>query len=209
MGAVIGLVAAFAIRRISSREGVFTLALGSLILNAGLANHLHLSALLVNMTFGAVIANITPISSRSLFDQLSAFSPPLFAAFFVIAGAHLRLDLLPSLGLLGAIYLIARIAGKVSGAYLGAVLGQAPPEVRNNIGFGLLSQVGVAIGLSLVVAKEFGGEGAIGNDLAITVINVLLGTTIITEIVGPVLTRYGLRRSGEIGQSHSSEEEKP
>lgn len=209
LGAAIGLLAAFAIRRIASREGVFTLAIGSLILNAGLANHLHLSALLVNMTFGAVITNITPLSSRRLFDQLSAFSPPLYAAFFVIAGAHLRVDLLPSLGLVGAIYLIARISGKVAGAYTGALLGRAPAEVRNNIGFGLLSQVGVAIGLSLVVAKEFGGEGSMGNDLAITVINVLLGTTIITEIIGPILTRYGLRRSGEVGRAHSSEETNP
>jgi Kef-type K+ transport system membrane component KefB len=208
MGAIIGLVAAYATRRISSREGVFTLAVGGLILNAGLANHLHLSALLVNMTFGAVIANITPLSSRSLFDQLSAFSPPLFAAFFVIAGAHLRIDLLPSLGLLGMIYLLARIAGKVTGAYLGSVLGRAPAAVRNNIGFGLLSQVGVAIGLSLVVAKEFGGINQEGQDLAITVINILLGTTIITEIVGPILTRYGLRRSGEIGRAQTSEDEK-
>lgn len=209
LGAVIGAIAALVIRRTPSREGVFSIAVGGLILNAGLANHLHLSALLVNMTFGAVIANITPLSSRRLFDQLSSFSAPLFAAFFVIAGAHLRLDLLPSLGLLGAIYLVARLSGKVSGAYLGAVLGRAPSQVRNNIGFGLLSQVGVAIGLSLVVAKEFGDQGPMGNDLAITVINVLLGTTIITEIVGPILTRFGLRRADEVGRAHSSEEEKP
>jgi hypothetical protein len=81
--------------------------------------------------------------------------------------------------------------------------------VLSNLRGPLLSQVGMAIGLSLVVAKEIGDEGAIGNGLAITVINVLLGTTIITEIIGPVLTRYGLRRSGEIGQSHSNEEAKP
>jgi Kef-type K+ transport system membrane component KefB len=209
LGAFIGVPAALAIRRTTSREGVFAIAVGGLILNAGLANQLHLSALLVNMTFGAVIANITPVSSRRLFDQLTAFSGPLFTAFFVIAGAHLRLDLLPSLGLLGAIYLIARLSGKVSGAYLGAMLGHAPPQVRNNIGFGLLSQVGVAIGLSLVVAREFGDQGPIGYELAITVINVLLGTTIVTEIVGPILTRYGLRRAGEVGRAHSNEEENP
>jgi hypothetical protein len=66
-----------------------------------------------------------------------------------------------------------------------------------------LSQVGVAIGLSLVVATEFGqlgGNGA-GAELAVTVINVLLGTTIVTEIVGPVLTRYALRRAGEIDRA--------
>jgi Kef-type K+ transport system membrane component KefB len=206
LGTFTGVLAALAIRRIPSREGIFALAIGALILNAGLANQLHLSALLVNMTFGAVIANITPHSSRRLFDQLEVFSGPLFIAFFVIAGAHLRVDLLPSLGILGAIYLFARLTGKVSGAYLGAVLGRAPSQVRNNIGFGLLSQVGVAIGLSLVVAKDFGGHGQMSNDLSVTVINVLLGTTIITEIIGPTLTRYGLRRAGEVGGAHTREE---
>lgn len=83
------------------------------------------------------------------------------------------------------------------------------PSVTNLFPQASLERVDVVADLALAVAKEFGGEGAIGNDLAITVINVLPGTTIITEIVGPVLTRYGLRRSGEIGQSHTSEEEKP
>jgi Kef-type K+ transport system membrane component KefB len=201
LGLVTGLAAGFLLRRLEGREAVFSLAIGAVILNAGVANHLHLSALLANMTFGTVIINVTPISSRRLFDQMEVFAAPLFIAFFVIAGAHLRVDLLPSLGLLGALYLAARMGGKVSGAWIGAVLARAPARVRSNIGFGLLSQVGVAIGLSLIVAQEFGGLGPEGHRLALTVINVLLGTTIVTEVVGPMLTRYGLRRAGESGQA--------
>jgi Kef-type K+ transport system membrane component KefB len=201
LGLVTGLAAGFLLRRLEGREAVFSLALGAVILNAGVANHLHLSALLANMTFGTVIINVTPISSRRLFDQMEVFAAPVFIAFFVIAGAHLRVDLLPSLGLLGATYLVARMGGKVAGAWIGAVLARAPARVRGNIGFGLLSQVGVAIGLSLIVAQEFGGLGPEGHRVALTVINVLLGTTIVTEVVGPMLTRYGLRRAGESGQA--------
>jgi hypothetical protein len=74
--------------------------------------------------------------------------------------------------------------------------------VRNNIGFGLLSQVGVAIGLSLVVANDFGNLGEEGANLAVTVINVLLGTTLVTEVIGPMLTRFALRRAGEANQAN-------
>jgi Kef-type K+ transport system membrane component KefB len=201
LGTVTGLLCGPWVRRIDARDAVFSLAIGMLILNAGLAEHWHLSALLTNMAFGTVITNITPVSSRRLFDQMAVFAAPLFIAFFVIAGAHLRVDVLPSLGLLGLVYLVARMGGKVTGAYLGAVAARAPAAVRGNIGFGLLSQVGVAIGLSLIVAKRFGGMGHEGADIAVTVINVLLGTTIVTEIVGPVLTRYGLQRAGEAGRA--------
>ena len=203
LGTLTGVLCAPWIRRIDSRDAVFSLAIGMVILNAGLANHLHLSALLTNMAFGTALANITPVSSRRVFDQMGVFAAPLFIAFFVVAGAHLRVDLLPGLGLLGLVYLMARAAGKVSGAWLGAVAAGAPAAVRSNIGFGLLSQVGIAIGLSLVVAQEFGPMGGQGETLALTVINVLLGTTIVTEIVGPVLTRYGLQRAGETGHAEA------
>jgi Kef-type K+ transport system membrane component KefB len=185
LGGAAGLLCAPWIRRIEARDAVFSLAIGMVIINAGLANHLHLSALLTNMVFGVVVTNVAPVSSRRLFDQVGVFASPLFIAFFVVAGAHLRVDLLPSLGLLGLVY-------------------RAPAPVRSNIGFGLLSQVGIAVGLSLVVAEQFGSINAAGASLAVTVINVLLGTTIITEIVGPLLTRYGLRRAGETGRAHGS-----
>lgn len=203
LGSLAGLLCAPWIRRIDARDAVFSLAIGMVIINAGLANQLHLSALLTNMAFGAVLTNITPVSSRRLFDQIGVFAAPLYIAFFVVAGAHLRVDLLPGLGLLGLVYLLARIGGKVSGAYAGALIAGAPAAVRSNIGFGLLSQVGVAIGLSLVVAQEFGPMGGKGAALAVTVINVLLGTTIITELVGPLLTRFGLQRAGETGRANA------
>lgn len=202
LGSIGGLIAGHLIRRIEVRESAFSLAIGGLVLNAGIATHFHLSALLVNMAFGMVIANVTPISSRRLFEQVGSFSGPLFIAFFVIAGAHLRIDLLPALGLAGSVYLLARSTGKMSGAYLGAAIARTPKAVRNNIGFGLLSQVGVAIGLSLVVANDFGNLGEEGAKLAVTVINVLLGTTLVTEVIGPMLTRFALRRAGEANQAN-------
>jgi len=207
LGGVCGIGLALAVKRVDSRDSLFVIGIGSVLLVAGLAQPLQVSPLLANMALGAVLINMAPASSQKLFGQIELLGAPILIAFFVVAGAHLRLDLLPTLGILGLVYLLARISGKVAGAWLGAVISNAPRKVRDYIGFGLLSQVGIAIGLSLVVARDFASLGVDGHNIAETVINVLLATTIVTELVGPGLTKFGLIRAGEAGQSTQTDEE--
>jgi Kef-type K+ transport system membrane component KefB len=204
LGALVGGPLGVVFRRLKSREAVLSLAVGALILIEGVCAHLHLSSLLCAMTFGALVANIAPFPSRNLGERIASLAAPILIGFFVLAGAHLRADLLPALGWLGMLYLLARFAGKLGGAWLGAWVGRAPPHVRNNVGYGLLSQVGIAIGLSLVVAAEFTPLGEEGRHLALTVVNVLLGTTLVTEVVGPILARRALVRSGEVGRMNKA-----
>jgi Kef-type K+ transport system membrane component KefB len=199
LGAVIGGILGLIVRRIKSRETVLSLTVGTLILIDGICAQLYLSSLLTAMTFGALMTNIAPFPSRALGEQVASLAAPILIGFFVLAGAHLRADLLPALGWLGVLYLLARFTGKLGGAWLGALIGRTSPAVRKNVGFGLLSQVGIAIGLSLVVAGEFTPLGPAGEKLALTVVNVLLGTTLVTEIVGPILARRALARANEIG----------
>lgn len=197
MGIAGGLAIGPWLKRIHFPEVQFSLTVGMMFLIISLSNQYHFSALLANMAFGVMLTNIAPFTSKRVFERIAMMSLPVFTAFFVIGGAHLRVDLLPSLGFMGAVYLIARMSGKLGGASLGAVAVNAPPVVKKYIGFGLLSQVGVAIGLSLVVAKEFTPLGEEGKELAVTIINILLATTVITEIIGPMLTRYALVKAGE------------
>ncbi|RMD68204.1 MAG: cation:proton antiporter, partial [Gammaproteobacteria bacterium] len=201
LGGLSGVLLARWLRRLESTEALFSVLIGAMLLILGIARQFGLSPLLANMALGIALANTCPMPSERIFNHVSLFAAPLLIAFFVVAGAHLRIDLLFSLGLLSLVYLLARMAGKVSGAFLGAALGGAAPEVRRYIGFGLLSQVGIAIGLSLVVAGEFAPLGEEGRHIALIVINVLLATTVVTEIVGPILTRYALVKAGEAGQA--------
>ncbi|MBN2583888.1 MAG: sodium:proton exchanger, partial [Planctomycetes bacterium] len=117
----------------------------------------------------------------------------------------LDITLLPKIGWLGLAYLLARAAGKVGGGTLGAVIGKAPSIVRRYVGFGLIPQVGVAVALAILVDQQF-GRGQFGDEgqrLAAWVINILLVTTLVTEVVGPMLTRLALRRAGEVDMAPS------
>jgi len=200
LGTLVGVPLAMLFVRLRSREAVLSLAVGALILIEGICDHFHFSALLAAMTVGALVANMASFAGRTLGEQVPSLAAPILISFFVLAGAYLRVDLLPALGWLGMLYLVARFAGKLGGAWLGAWLGGAPLHVRNNVGYGLLSQVGIAIGLSLIVAGEFTPLGEEGRSLALTVVNVLLGTTLVTEVVGPILARRALVRGGEAGR---------
>jgi len=85
--------------------------------------------------------------------------------------------------------------GKYSGAYLGAAVSGAPEKIRKYLGFTLLSQAGVAIGLSMAASKyliEAGFDVEAG-----IVTSVMTMTTFIIMMIAPNFVKYGLIKSGE------------
>jgi hypothetical protein len=72
--------------------------------------------------------------------------------------------------------------------------------VRNNLGLGLLSQAGVAIGLALASASRFSAYGTEGQELGSLVINVITATTFVVQIVGPICVKLAITRAGEVGR---------
>ena len=84
---------------------------------------------------------------------------------------------------------------------LGALIGGAEDKVRKYVGLGILSQAGVAIGLSLVAKQQFAELGT-PHALAVgaTLITTVMATSVVFEIIGPILTRVALKKAGEIEQ---------
>lgn len=192
MGALLGFALAFLLKQAKNNTELLSFVLGTIILLAGISQWLHLSPLLACMSLGIVIANFSGNANR-VFHKMDDFGPPIIACFFVLAGARLNIGLIPQIGFVGVFYLLFRIIGKVSGAAIGAKIAKAPDAVAKNLGFGLISQVGVAIGLAITVQREFAG-----TEMAQIVLTVLLATTIITELVGPLLTKKAVIRAGEV-----------
>jgi Kef-type K+ transport system membrane component KefB len=210
---LIGIAAAFLYRRLLSHffresEWIEILLAAAVLGILGISEFLGNSELLAVMVFASVVANTAPTLSKRSGQVIDSFSPIFLAAFFILGGAHLDTRVITDIGLIGLVYFLARSAGKIGGASLGAFIGRAPKKVRGRIGFTLLPQVGVALALALSINREFTrpmyGQG--GAEMAHYIINILLFTTIITEVVGPLLTRYQLRRAGEIDPERVTQE---
>ncbi|MFO8069215.1 MAG: cation:proton antiporter [Alkalibacterium sp.] len=157
---------------------------------AGLSLSFGISELLTTMIMGATLTNISPSSSsmNELSDRITA---PIYLMFFVIAGAQLNLAVVPSVGLIGIVYITVRVIGKISGVYIGAKLTHAPETVANYLGATLIPQGGVAIGLIAVaqtIVPMYGPQ----------IRAVVLSATLIYGLIGPIATKIALTRAREI-----------
>lgn len=199
IGSLVALLFVFLGRRLSSKRDLFILLFAVVLISAGLGKPFHTSLILTNMVTGFVIVNTQSNSLiKKIEDELSNVMPLLFVLFFVLAGANLHVAALPSLGLVGVLYIISRTLGLTGGAALGATLGRAEAKIRKYLGMGILSQAGVAIGLALIVKHEFSQLGPWGAEIGSTVITTVTATCIFFELIGPILTKIGLQKAGEI-----------
>jgi len=199
LGALAGGVVALILRSVRGKSGQMVVILSFVLLLCGLATKYHISPLLTNMAFGCMIINLKSRSGPIL-SSLQSIEPPLFVAFFTIAGIHLDLKLLASIGVLGLLYFSARVMGKIGGAYLGSRMLKAPPTVRRYLGMGLLPQAGVAIGLVIMVQENsyLGGVYISGQSLPAIVTNCILAAVALNELIGPLAARFALGKAGEI-----------
>lgn len=209
---LIGTVGAFILAMLSKKlknaGNIFILTFGFILLISGLCQKLHLSIILTNMIVGMVIINTQPRTLvMKMNERVSQLMPLIFILFFTMAGSNLHVKSLPSLGLIGIVYLLGRSGGLMGGAKLGAIIGKSEEKIRKYLGFGILSQAGVAIGLSLMIKQEFEGLGPIinkvtnfteGDKVGAAIITTVTATSIFFEIIGPILTKYALKKAGEI-----------
>jgi len=112
-------------------------------------------------------------------------------AFFGLSGADLNLAVLPSIGLVGVIYVLVRVVGKLAGAFIGAKISGASENIQKYLGYALIPQAGMAIGLT-VIAKD------VLPSHAETIRAVILCAILIYEFVGPSLSKWALTKAGEI-----------
>jgi len=189
LGILLGVPMAYLSGRLSAGEPLQAEALGMVFLCGGLALLLEVSFILAAMVMGAVVTNLARHHKRS-FHEIEGIEWPFLVLFFVLAGASLQIDalLLTGAGLIG--YVILRVLGRLLGAWLGGALCKDDPAQRWWMGLAMLPQAGVALGMALVAAQRLPTLGEV-------ILPVVVGATVIFELVGPVCTRLALRRVGE------------
>ncbi len=182
-------------KQLKEKAHFVSLMLMVVCFTTGISLWAKISPLLPNMILGFVITNFSS-ANRQIMTSIEDLEPFLYVCFFTLAGTHLDLSLLPSLGAVGSIYILARYGGKLLGAGLSAWLTRAPQPVAGLLGFCLIPQAGVAIGL--VVAIQ---ENPLFTPYESTVTAIILASIVVSELAGPVLVKNVLRRAGEIGKA--------
>ena len=168
----------------------------------------ELSSLLICMMAGAVYTNMIKDSNRTL-DVMDRFTSPIYMMFFVISGASLDLTVFfNGDGLLvvaiAAVYIVSRVIGKWSGAYVGASITRCEPQVRKYIGFALVPQAGVAIGLATTAYRLFNSPTA-PEELqraGALILAIILSSTLVYELIGPMVAKFALTKAHEIPEEN-------
>lgn len=207
---LLGLACGYALSLVSGKmkdsAESMTVGLSILLLCSELAIFLHLSSLLAGMTAGFTLVNKAERDVR-IFRALNHFEPPIYILFFTLAGTHLDIYVLSSAGSIGLVYFTARIIGKVAGVHIGGWISNAIPTVQKYLGYALLPQAGVAIGLIFVISSD----DALAQYSAV-VTPVVLAGVFLSELLGPIGARYAITRANEaninINQTDTAQSDK-
>ena len=208
IGAVLGGLIVLANRFFKSRNNRLILCVFTVFASLGIymlfknpeLGGFELSSLLMCMVAGAMLASLRSDSGRT-FDVLDRFTSPIYMIFFVLSGASLDLTIFfQSNGLfvlmIAGIYIVSRVIGKWSGAFVGATITRCEPEVRKYLGLALVPQAGVAIGLATTANTLFAENGL--PESGAIILAVILTSTLIYELIGPVVSKFALTKAGEI-----------
>ena len=187
LGLLLGVPAAYITGRVSPGDPTLAEALGLVFLCLGLARWFEVSFLLSAVVMGMVIANLAHHHNRP-FHAIENIQWPFMLVFFLFAGAALHLNALVAVGWIGAVYIGIRIIGRLSGAAAGAGLCGMSRRSGLWMGAALLPQAGVAVGMALVAAEQFPARAEI-------ILPVILGATVVFELIGPPLARLALKHN--------------
>ena len=194
LGLIMGLALSRIAHRARNRQELLIMIVGTAFLTSELARTvLNFSPLLISISIGFVLVNLCPVRDR-LFEAIESVELPVYITFFSLQGAHLDIRLLGHLGWVGLVYILARAALMVAGTTAGALLSRAPDVTRRYLGPALIPQAGVSVGMVVAVQLD-----PACSDFALAVTTLILSSILVNELIGPVISKVMLIKSGETG----------
>ncbi len=195
VGVVLGLIFKY-ISKIFNKESdgsLIVIVIGMILLGFGISDSLGFEPLLTAMTLGTVVINTNSFSEK-IFNLLERYTDELiFVIFFSLSGLHLQLSSIGGSVIIILIYVLARMAGKFTGIYTGASFLKTDLEVKKYTAWGLFPQGGIVIGLALLLK-----DNPAFNENASNIIGIVIGAALIHEILGPLVSKISLKKSGDI-----------
>ena len=192
LGIVFGMFLSISSKILKTKGNILSVVLIIIFLSILISNYAGMSSILICMITGTVFINLNNRNkSDKVLEMVDFITSPFIIIFFVLSGASFDFKVLPVVGLSVSVFILARTFGKVVGTYLGVKLSKGSTKLKKYLGFSLLSQTGIAIGLALVAAEAFKEESA--SLIAVTIV-----TSVIFDIIGTISTKISLKKAKEI-----------
>ena len=115
---------------------------------------------------------------------------PVYVCFFTLTGATLAVDVLPKVWDVALILFGIRITTMIIGAYTGGLLAKDPMKFNHLGWLPYITQAGIALGLTTIVAREFPGWGEAFSTVIVAVI-------VLNQFIGPPLFKWAIFQLGE------------
>jgi Kef-type K+ transport system membrane component KefB len=193
LGTTLGLVIAAYLKLVNRQMLVVLLVLGFGV--STVLDYLQFDALLTFMVAGFIVRNMSSQGHKFL-SYIEETGNVVYVVFFATAGADLDVPLLKGLWPVALVLAVGRSIITWGGSRIAGRLAKDPPMLRRWSWSGLVSQAGLALGLSTIVAREFPSLGTPFRALAVA-------TVAVNEMVGPVLFKLALDRAGETERRES------
>lgn len=193
LGALFGYILKLLMTHKFSSDNRLIIVICVLFMFCAVTSILSVSPLLGCMMIGMIYINLS--KDEKLFLQINYFIPPILLLFFVKSGLGFNFSslfasksLVSSLPLwvISLIYLLFRLIGKYFGAFVGGAVTKSEKNIKNYLGLALIPQASVAIALAAMGARILGAP--IGESLQ----TVILASSVLYEIVGPICAKMSL-----------------
>lgn len=191
-GGVAGSIFALYLARVGRELALVVIGFCAAI--AGAAAAFHLEPLVAALAAGLVVENVVPRAGDELKEAVERGALPVLVIFFAAAGASLQLDALATMGWVAVAVALLRLGLIRVGVHAGCRLAGIEDERSQMVWMGLVSQAGVTLGLTLIVAKEHPSWGGAMQTFVLALIA-------LHQLTGPVLFKAALERAGEVGRA--------
>lgn len=182
-------------RRLTNPTHVATASLLAVLFAWGLTHLVGASSILACLFLGITLANAPRTRDGEVLTSFSTFLPAIYAVFFTLAGVHLELHHILAGGTLALMVFFARALGKWGGVTVALGLANAPERMRKYLGLAMLPHASIAVGLMLHIQSD-----PIFKPYSDLILAIGLSVVTLSEVIGPICTRFALARSGEIGK---------
>ncbi len=202
-GGLAAVPLAYILRFTRGRNELMIITIGYVFVVTGAALALTLSPLLTNMALGAALVQFASGRQR-VFRSLEAFTPPIYALFFVLAGLQLDPRVFASLSALGVgtAYVLLRGVAKYGTTWAGCRLRHTPAPIRRHLGLCMFSKGGIALGFVLLIQTSPAMEALRVSPVVYAnlnlLVNVVLLSIFVNELLSPIFLRYAVTRGSEL-----------